>query len=119
MKYFLLSLFLIVVSSCSFSNPIGDDLLEETRETSSGTNKEWTQGSDSATGVMISSGSEAPDENTASWSVSEKENESDINSSGSDGTVPVWTNNMEKDPEVQSIQRDIDAIFSDIEKGGK
>lgn len=129
MKYIILSVLLFGFTSCSVSNPPSEISKENT---ASGTSLEWIQ--DSTSGSLTTSGSENIDSSDNSGSTSEEARETGTISSGSGETrrdeedvrtgtgVGKWdteTDDMSKDPEVQNIQKDIDAIFSDIEKGGK
>lgn len=129
MKYIILSVLLFGLASCSLSN-LSQESSEE--NTASGTSREWTQNSDS--GALTSSGDINGESEDSSGSISEDASETGTVSSESGdiirdeedvriGTgIEKWdkeTNDVEKDPEVQSITEDIDKIFSDIENGGK
>ena len=129
MKYIILSVLLLGLASCSLSNPFQEDSEENT---ASGTNREDIQESDS--GAFTSSGTKERENEDNSGSISEETSETGTVSSESEdirrdekdvriGTgVEKWDeemNDVEKDPEVQSITEDIDKIFSDIENGGK
>ncbi|MDD5197972.1 MAG: hypothetical protein PHN60_03890 [Candidatus Gracilibacteria bacterium] len=129
MKYIILSVLLFGLASCSLSN-LSQESSEE--NTASGTSREGTQNSDS--GALTSSGDINGESEDSSGSISEDASETGTVSSESGDIIrdeedvrigtgiekgDKETNDVEKDPEVQSITEDIDKIFSDIENGGK
>lgn len=136
MKYLVFSFLLLGLASCSFSSPFsknseGSTVIE--------VNTGGVQVSDSGISVSSESGSVSvgADGNISvknnSGSVSISENAAMVTSSGNtvsagkDGVkagtgiqIPArTTDDMEKDPEVEKITKEIDNLFSDIEKGGK
>lgn len=106
MKYLIL-LVLFALASCSLSNPLDNG---SQQETVSGSFIEDVQESNSWT--VTSSGMEDTEDKNNSGSTSEEVS----------GIGEKWekeTKDISKDPEVQKIQQDIDALFKDLEKGGK
>lgn len=107
MKYIFLVFLLLGLSACSLSNPFNKDA-----DTVPDASVERVQVSDS--GASHSGSSISSDSGTSVSS------ESGSVSVGTGAKTPVQnTDDMEKDPEVQSITDDLDKIFSDIENGGE
>ncbi|MDD2891911.1 MAG: hypothetical protein PHQ95_03020 [Candidatus Gracilibacteria bacterium] len=105
MKYIILSFLLLGLASCSVPNPLNDDSTKEVN----------IQDVDFKTltesGIITGSGNEN-EENTGS--ISEESESGTLNESRETQHEEKEDDDVTKDPEIESIQKDIDKIFEDI-----
>ncbi|MDD5377002.1 MAG: hypothetical protein PHH16_02685 [Candidatus Gracilibacteria bacterium] len=134
MKYIFFSFLVLGLTSCSLSNPLRENpsknavpaiSVGEVQISDSGASvSSGSVSVDVDSGVLVGSESGNISANEDGVNVVSRDNTGTIRKNGvSVGTgtkIPApKTGDIEKDPEIQDITKDIDAIFSDIEKGGK
>lgn len=104
MKYIILSFLLLGLASCSVPNPLNDYSTEEVNIE----NVDFKTLTES--GIITGSGNEN-DEN--SGSISEESKSGTLNE-GRETRHEEKEDDVTKNPEIESIQKDIDKIFEDI-----
>lgn len=113
MKYIFLSCFIFTLTSCSFSPTPQKDIPENIIPNNT---TGWVQVTNSGVSILGESGSIVIDSTGA---ILIKDNTEKVSVSASGINITGTGMNQIQDAELQNIEQDINALFSEIEKWGK